>query len=177
MTAELTRRQTLTGGAALGWFLVSGSWLRVTPAEAVELGFEPQSLSPSQCKTLEVLAEALVPGAKSAGIAAYVDSQLSAGSNSLLLAKYVGVATDQQLGFYTAAIDAAAFAMRPSDATAEAVVSAMATDNVADWQGPPASFFFFLLRADALDVVYGTGRGFAELGIPYMAHITPQESW
>jgi hypothetical protein len=174
---ELTRRQTLAGGTALGWFLVSGSWVKIAPAQAVESGFEPQSLSKGQCQTLEILAEDLVPGARAAGIAAYVDSQLAAGSNSLLMGKYVGVPTDQQLGFYTAALDAAGTALNRPGASVAAVVRAMADDSVADWQGPPASFFFFLLRADALDVTYGTGRGFAELGIPYMAHITPEEPW
>ena len=174
---DLTRRQTLAGGTALGWFLVSGSWVKIAPAQAVEMGFEPQSLSRGQCQTLEMLAESVVPGASLAGIAAYVDSQLSAGANSLLMGKYVGVTTDQQLGFYTAALDAASNALNRPGASVDAVVRAMANDSVADWQGPPASFFFFLLRADALDVTYGTGRGFAELGIPYMAHITPEEPW
>jgi hypothetical protein len=34
-----------------------------------------------------------------------------------------------------------------------------------------------VLRNDALDVVYGTRRGFASLGVPYMAHILPPTSW
>ena len=43
--------------------------------------------------------------------------------------------------------------------------------------GPPASYVMFLLRADALDVVYGTQAGFAQLGIPYSAHILPEANW
>ena len=46
-----------------------------------------------------------------------------------------------------------------------------------DWSGPPASYVMFLLRADALDVVYGTQAGFAKLGIPYSAHILPEANW
>jgi hypothetical protein len=33
------------------------------------------------------------------------------------------------------------------------------------------------VRADALDVVYGTPEGFDALGIPYMAHIKPEKPW
>jgi len=177
MPTGLTRRQTLTGGAALGWFLVSGSWLYTTAAEAVEKGFEPQTLTKNQCESLEQLAEVLVPGSRAAGITAYVDSQLSAGSRSLLMAKYVGVPTNQQEAFYKGALDAAAQALTSPNATVGGVVSAMAKDSVEGWQGPPSSFFFFLLRADALDVTYGTEQGFEALAIPYMAHITPEEPW
>jgi hypothetical protein len=35
----------------------------------------------------------------------------------------------------------------------------------------------FVLRADALDVTYGTPGGFENLGIPYMAHIMPEQPW
>ena len=45
---------------------------------------------------------------------------------------------------------------------------------------PPAtcsSYVLFVLRADALDVTYGTPEGFEALGIPYMAHIMPETPW
>jgi hypothetical protein len=53
----------------------------------------------------------------------------------------------------------------------------MATDAVTDWAGPPASYAFFVLRADALDVTYGTPEGFSTLDIPYSAHIQPEAYW
>lgn len=177
MAVDLTRRETLAGGAALGWYFIAGSWIRATPAIAAEQGFTPQTLTPEQCQTVDVLGEALVPGAQRAGISAYIDNQLSAGTDSLLMAKYVGVPTDQQIGFYRSAIDAANIALNQANLRPPQLLSAMANDNVADWQGPPASFFFFLLRSDSLDVTYGTERGFAELDIPYMAHITPPKPW
>jgi hypothetical protein len=34
-----------------------------------------------------------------------------------------------------------------------------------------------VLRADAVDVVYGTMEGYEALGIPYMAHIAPDKRW
>jgi len=53
----------------------------------------------------------------------------------------------------------------------------MAADSLSDWVGPPASYVLFVLRADALDVTYGTPEGFENLGIPYMAHIMPEQPW
>jgi hypothetical protein len=38
------------------------------------------------------------------------------------------------------------------------------------WKGPTAGFVYFLLRSDAVDVVYG-------LGVPYQPHIAPTRSW
>jgi len=45
------------------------------------------------------------------------------------------------------------------------------------WSGPPSPFFYFVSRADAVDVFYGTVEGFARLGIPYMPHIAPLKRW
>ena len=54
----------------------------------------------------------------------------------------------------------------------------MRQNKLAGWQGPPAAgFVYFLLRSDAVDVVYGTVEGYAELGIPYQAHIMPLKRW
>jgi hypothetical protein len=53
----------------------------------------------------------------------------------------------------------------------------MAQDKLPDWQGLPASLVYFVLRADALDVRYGTQQGFTDLNIPYMAHIAPVTQW
>ena len=36
---------------------------------------------------------------------------------------------------------------------------------------------YAVLRADAVDVVYGTMEGYQALGIPYMAHIAPDRRW
>jgi len=53
----------------------------------------------------------------------------------------------------------------------------MANDRIVTWKGAPASFFFFVLRSDAADLVYGTEEGFAKIGVPYAAHIAPKSSW
>ena len=45
------------------------------------------------------------------------------------------------------------------------------------WSGPAAGLVYFVLRSDAVDVVYGTPAGFERLGVPYMAHILPPAGW
>ena len=67
-----------------------------------------------------------------------------------------------------------------ADLTSEqrtALVGQMAQANPQGWSGPPAPFFYFVLRNDAVDVVYGTKEGFERLDIPYMAHIEPPGRW
>lgn len=177
MALATTRRRLLTGGAALSWFLVNGSWLCMSAAQARVAGFSPQILTDEQCTTLEILADELVPGARDAGIAAFIDSQLTAGEESLLIAKYLGVPAPQQLGFYQAALDSGTRLLATQDLSAAFAIELISKDEVLNWEGAPASFFSFVLRADALDVVYGTEHGFEQLGIPYMAHISPQEAW
>ena len=67
-------------------------------------------------------------------------------------------------------------ALQTEQATSE-ILSAMWSDTQANWEGPPASYMLFVLRADALDVTYGTPGGFEALGIPYTAHIMPEKPW
>ena len=84
--------------------------------------------------------------------------------------------TAAQTGFYQSAADnliaLASEVMSFSD-----LAKGMASDSLSEWMGPPASYVLFVLRADALDVSYGTPEGFEALGIPYMAHIMPETSW
>ncbi|EED36105.1 Tat pathway signal sequence domain protein [Luminiphilus syltensis NOR5-1B] len=174
---QCDRRQFLRSGTALGLFLVAGTWVALTPAQAREKKFTAQVLTSSQIGACEQLGDALVPGAAVAGIAAYIDSQLAKGTDSLLMARYLGAPPNVQPGFYGAALDSAVSALDAAKGDVESVLDAMGSDSIEGWQGPPASFFSFLLRADALDVVYGTEKGFAELAIPYMAHIRPEERW
>ncbi|HEX2138906.1 MAG TPA: gluconate 2-dehydrogenase subunit 3 family protein, partial [Woeseiaceae bacterium] len=58
------------------------------------------------------------------------------------------------------------------------LVGLMGREEPPGWKGgPPAPFFFFVLRNDALDVTYGTVAGFDELELPYRAHIAPPTRW
>jgi hypothetical protein len=134
-----------------------------------------------------ILAETIVPGASKLGIVHFLDAQLSApAAESLLMFKYLGVAAPHN-GFYTSSLDSAARAAQAllhkpvnqlSADELEQLVDAIAADKVSQWQAPPpASFFYFVLRSDAVDVVYGTLGGFEGLDIPYMLHIQPPTNW
>ena len=57
----------------------------LSAAEAVELDFTPEVLTRDQLKIIETVADQLVPGSANAGIAAYLDAQLRAGNDSLLI--------------------------------------------------------------------------------------------
>ena len=176
MPASLSRRHLMARSTAAGLFLVAGQWLWLTPQEAEAKAFEPQILTRDQCKALAKLADTLVPGAAAAGFAAYIDLQLQAGDASLLIGKYLGVDTTAQTGFYQSAADNL-IALKNDTTSYQLLVEGMASDNLTEWMGPPASYVLFVLRADALDVTYGTPEGFESLGIPYMAHIMPETPW
>ena len=179
------RRQLLraTGLALLTIMTPLG---RMTPAAAQAAQTPLLNLTDREARTLAALAEALVPGATNAGIARYIDAQL-ASDQPLLMLHYLDW-PGALAGFYhdaIAALDtlaatqptaAGSFADLPaSDHTA--IAGQLLGGAVEDWAGPPAFLVYFALRADAVDVVFGTPEGFATLGVPYMAHIQPPEGW
>ena len=176
MPASLSRRHLMARSTAAGFFMVAGQWLWLTRQEAAAKAFEPQVLTIDQCQALANLADAIVPGAAAAGFAAYIDLQLQAGDASLLIGKYLGVDITAQTGFYQSAADNV-IALTNDTTSHQKLVAGMASDNLTKWIGPPASYVLFVLRADALDVTYGTPEGFEALGIPYMAHIMPETPW
>jgi len=143
-------------------------------------------LSEGQAKTLETLADAIVPGAKQAGVANFVDLQLAAEpSESLLMIRYLGVPPPYD-GFYQSGIEnverlaKTSFSKDLIDLNSEQIenlVDKLLTDSDDEWSGPPASFFYFVLRSDAIDMVYGTSTGFEKLGIPAMLHIEAKQWW
>ncbi|MEM8659293.1 MAG: gluconate 2-dehydrogenase subunit 3 family protein [Pseudomonadota bacterium] len=181
------RRQFLKSGGILLSVAIGGSVLRLTPAAAREAGVPYQVLSALEVDTLEGLAESIVPGAREAGIAQFIDKQLAADfSDSLLMLKYLGVPEEGYLPFYQGGLaSAAAFSQaryqKPwsqlSATEASALTADIAAGTPADWSGPPAGFFFFVIRSDGVDVVYGTEEGFAKIGVPYMPHIAPEQPW
>ena len=182
---NLGRRRAILSGMAAGALTLNfGGWL-ATPRMAVAANLQPTTLTDAEAKTLAALGEVLVPGARSAGIAPFVDQQLGAPlSESLLMIRYLGV-EPPFLDFYQgglAALDSLAnaqhdtgFADLDGD-TQNALVGSFAGANPEGWTGPPSPFFYFVLRSDAIDVVYGTPEGFRDLGVPYAAHIPPPSS-
>tara|TARA_R110002110_G_scaffold413729_1_gene641623 strand:+ start:112987 stop:113544 length:558 start_codon:yes stop_codon:yes gene_type:complete len=181
------RRQFLKSSGIVLAVTVGGEILRLSPREAQAADLPYQVLSQEEVATLAALAEAIVPGARDAGITQFIDKQLAADDeNCLLMLKYLGVPLNDFTGFYRSGLQSAAQLAqtrfsRPWSALAadEAgqLLADMNSNDKIEWQGPPAAFFFFVLRSDACDVVYGTEDGFARIGVPYMAHIAPIKAW
>lgn len=183
---EFLKRSAIGGVGALT-FTIAGREVLATPAEARAASAPLRFLDAAEAATLERLGEALVPGSTAAGLAHYVDHQLAGtDADCMLMAKYLGLAPP--LGpFYRAALGAARAALASHDAdpanagdrarAAAQLAAAMLPGKVEGWDGPPAGLVCFVLRTDAIDVVYGTPEGFEKLGVPYMAHIHPTTRW
>lgn len=179
---QLFERSAVGGVAAAVAIGHQGRWL--SPAQAKAENVPLTVLTAEQGALLETLGEVLVPGARAAGIANFVDVQL-AKPQPLLMAKYFdwpGSLTD----FYTQGLDAldkasaAATGVTFAKAAADqqiALVGALLPGTVKGWAGPPAPLFYLFTRGDAVDVVYGTVEGFARLNVPYVPHILPEERW
>lgn len=184
---DLDRRALMKAGA-LGAFAYSlgGASVLLTPREAHAQGATFDVLTAEEAETLAAFGEALAPGARQAGIAHFIDAQLAADpAEALFMLRYLDVPPPWD-GFYKAAakaLDQAATAahgkgfagLGPADA--HALVGTIAAGEVADWSGPPPGLVYFALRADAVDVTYGTVEGFAALGIDYLPHIPPERPW
>src|SRR5256885_12801583 len=90
---SVNRRRVLKG-AALGAlaYTVGGAEVLLSPRDAFAQGLPLKVLTADERATLEALGETLLPGAKDAGLAHYIDQQLSADpSECLLLARALGV--------------------------------------------------------------------------------------
>jgi hypothetical protein len=181
-------RRGFMRGAALGAlaFTIGGAQVLLTPREARARGVPFRLLAASEAETLEAIGETLVPGARDAGIAHFVDQQISVPPEEALLEARILNVRPPYADFYKAAIgaiDKAAaaqsdqrFARLPADAQRD-FVNLMRQNKLQGWQGPPSGFVYFVLRSDAVDVVYGTVEGYEALGIPYQAHIMPLKRW
>jgi hypothetical protein len=186
-----SRRDFITNGAAAGGvclltFTLSGCEAKLTPAQARAAKVPLHTLTAGDVTTLDALGETLLPGSAAAGLAQYLDHQLSGdAAHSMLMIKYLGVPAPFD-NFYQAGLRAAETAARAlygktvaglSSEQAGNLVTQMSAGHVNGWQGPPSALFYFVLRNDAVDVMYGTQRGFALLDVPYMAHIVPPSRW
>lgn len=181
----LSRRDALQSAFALA-FTVSGVESLLTPRQARAANADFHILSPLEVRALEAFGEVLLPGTREAGIAHFVDQQLTTPApDSLLMIRYLDI-PPPYLDFYRPALAALDAVSKLSygrefaalDAShAEKLVGELSQTVPQGWQGPPAPLFFFVARSDAVDVVYGTEEGFAKLGVPYMAHIMPPRKW
>jgi Gluconate 2-dehydrogenase subunit 3 len=182
-------RRAFMKGAGLGAlaFTVGGAQVMLTPSEAWAQGVPLKTLTAEQAATLGAVGETLVPGARQAGITNFVDQQISGPPEEALLEARILNVKPPFANFYRAAlgaIDRSSQALNGgkrfaelSEAEQRTFIDNMRQNKVDGWQGPPGGFVYFLLRSDAVDVVYGTMDGYAGLGIPYMPHIAPDKRW
>jgi hypothetical protein len=181
-------RRVFLKGAGMGVlaFTVGGASVMMTPAAARAQGVPFRLLKAGEAGTIEALGEALVPGAKQAGVAHFIDQQVSVPPGEALLEARPLNVKPPFINFYRAAIaavDKAAEARSGrkfaalSAAEQHDFIDAMRQNKIDGWQGPAGGFVYTVLRNDALDVVYGTMEGYEQLGVPYMPHIAPDRRW
>ena len=185
---EIERRAFMKG-AALGTlaFTVGGTEVLLTPRQAHAQNIPLRTLTADQAATVGAMGEALVPGAKEAGVANFVDQQLSIPPEQALLEARIMNVRPPYANFYRAAlgaIDGASQAKYSGRGFAQLnggeqhdFIDLMRQNKLDNWKGPGSPFVYFLFRTDAVDVVYGTMDGYAKLGVPYQAHIAPTKSW
>lgn len=182
------RRRAFMQGAALGAlaFTVGGVEVLLTAAEAKARGVPFRLLNPNEAEMIEAMGETLVPGARNAGVAHFVDHQLSVPAEEALLQARIMNVRPPFINFYRAAIAAVDRASQAQSGRRFADLSAieqrdfvnlMRQNKIEGWQGPSGSFVYAVMRSDAVDVVYGTMEGYEALGIPYQAHIAPERRW
>lgn len=144
------------------------------------------SLDAGERRILARMGELILPGARIAGIAEFVETQLQqSAERQALMIKYLGVAPPFATFYRSglAALDGLCRErtrrtfVRARAAEATALIRELGAGTPAGWSGPPAGLFYFVVRNDALDVVYGTRNGFLALATPYMAHIAPPSDW
>ncbi len=181
-------RRTFIRNSSIGLltFYVSGCEVEMTPQEAREKEIAFGVLSGAEASVVDALGEILLPGSAAAGLSHFIDPQLGAApQDQLLMIKYLGVPAPFA-PFYQGGLAALnGFSQKNksqtfaelSKADQTELVGQFAQANPDGWQGPPGPFFYFVLRNDAVDVVYGTKEGVESLGIPYMAHIDPPSRW
>lgn len=181
-------RRDFVKSAGLGAlaFTVGGAELLLTPAEANAQGVPLKVLTAEEAATLGALGETLLPGARNAGVVNFVDHQLAVPHTESFLMARVANVQPPFVNIYRGGINAvnrSAQAMHGKRFEAlEAkqqydFVDAMRQNKIDGWQGPPGPFIYFLMRHDAVDVVFGTVEGIESLGTPYMAHIMPVGRW
>jgi hypothetical protein len=181
-------RRGFVKGAALGAlaFSVGGVEVLMAPGEARARNVPFRLLDGHQGETLEALGETLVPKAREAGIAHYIDQQLSVPAQESLLQARIFNFRPPFAEYYRSMLLTVDDGSRKAFGKDFALLAAkdqrefvdrMRQNKLEGWTGKPAALAYAVLRADAVDVVYGTMEGYEALGIPYMPHIAPEKRW
>jgi hypothetical protein len=182
-------RRGFIKGAATGAlaFTVGGVEVLLTAREARAQNVPFRLLKANEAEAIEALGEILVPGARAAGVAHFIDQQLSVPPDEALLEARILNVRPPYANFYRAAlaaVDTASTALNSGRSFAQLdpaeqhdFVDAMRQNKLQNWQGPSGSLVYLVFRSDAVDVVYGTVEGYDTLGVPYMPHIAPVARW
>jgi hypothetical protein len=174
------RRDILKLGAgSLILASLGGSLAWCPPAHAASLKAGFRNLDAADGDLLGSLADAIVPGAGGAGCAHFIDHHIGVPpAESLLSLRYLDVAPPYA-GFYRAGLAALRRLIEGAEPrlALNDAIQCLLSPAIAGWQGPPPGLFYFAVRSDAVDLVYGTREGFKRLGIEYLAHIEPETDW
>lgn len=144
-----------------------------------------QILSYNEADIYNAWCDVLAIGAAKSNIAQFLDKYLSRPfEESLLMLRYF---TNMKLDeFYLAGIagidqeSKAQFSrsfLELTEPEREFIIESASTSSTVAWADPAPAFFYFISRNDAIDVVYGTVKGFEKLNIPYLPHIRPPLPW
>src|SRR5215472_5529955 len=140
-------RRVFNQGALIGAlaFVVGGVETMLTPREAEAQNVPLRTLKPEEAKTLAAMGEALVPGARQAGVVQFVDQQISIAPEEALLEARIMNVRPPYANFYRAAlgaIDRASKARSSGRAFTEldgveqhAFIDAMRQNKIEGWQG------------------------------------------
>lgn len=185
---EIARRGFLQGTAigALS-FTVGGATAMLTARRARAQGVPLQVLNAHEATTLETIGDVLAIGARDAGIAHFVDQQLTVPPGHALFSLRVTEFRPPYVDFYRdtlAAIESSAKASHSrqfaefSQAEKLEFVELLSHQEIETWDAKASqALAYSVLRNDAVDVVYGTVEGFERIGVPYLPHILPQRKW
>jgi len=101
-------RRVFNQGALIGAlaFAVGGVETLLTPRQAQAQNVPLRTLKPEEAKTLAAMGEALVPGARDAGVVQFVDQQISIPPEQALLEARIMNVRPPYANFYRAAIGA-----------------------------------------------------------------------
>src|SRR6516162_9869558 len=101
-------RRDFMKGAAIGAlaFTAGGSEVLLTPREARAQNVPFRLLKANEAETIEALGESLVPGARAAGVAHFIDQQLSVPPDEALLEARILNVRPPYANFYRAAVAA-----------------------------------------------------------------------
>jgi hypothetical protein len=182
----MDRRYLLQAGGASLAMTAAAPLALFDSREARAQGLPFKVLSPDEVTTIEALSDALVPGARDAGVSHYIDHELASPAPRLLLrfAQLRGSMAPYYHGALAAFVASmaaqgnGAFSSLSSDAQ-HTVIEALRTGTIKPWEtgSVAAPIFYGMMRNDGVDVVYGSAEGFKNLDIPYMPHIMPKTTW